>query len=281
LAAYSHKIELVEKLIRVLEVLRDEPNGLSLHELAARTGYVKSSIHRILHSLKAHGYVDQASPGAPYGLGIQFLSLANTLATRVELVKLGRPYMRELVALFRESAYLAVLRDGKAVFVDVVDSARDFQLIGPLGTEVYFHASSAGKIFAAFLPPKQQEALLDSIELIPLTAHTLVDREAIAREWDSVRRSGWALNDEETIVGAAFLAAPVFDREGSICGSISVGVPKVRFPADVAADIAGHLKDACRRLSQDLVATGYVHAHGLDTSQAVTPPIPLRKAHYA
>ena len=49
-AAYN--IELVDKLVRVLETLRDAPEGLSLQAIAVRTGYVKSSIHRTLGSLK-------------------------------------------------------------------------------------------------------------------------------------------------------------------------------------------------------------------------------------
>ena len=44
-----------------------------------------------------------------------------------------------------------------------------------------------------------------------------------------VKRLGYAINDEETIVGAIFLAAPVFDAQQSVCGSITVGIPKSRF----------------------------------------------------
>ena len=55
----TYNIELVDKLVRVLEVLRDAPAGLTLQDLTERTGYIKSSIHRTLGSLKWHGYVEQ------------------------------------------------------------------------------------------------------------------------------------------------------------------------------------------------------------------------------
>lgn len=63
--AKDHYIELIGKAVLLLETLRDEPEGLSLQELAERTGFVKSSAHRILNSLKRHGYVEQESVGVP------------------------------------------------------------------------------------------------------------------------------------------------------------------------------------------------------------------------
>ena len=70
-AVPAYNIELVDKLVRTLEVLRDAPGGLTLQQLTERTGYIKSSIHRTLGSLKWHGYVEQPVPGGPYRLGIK------------------------------------------------------------------------------------------------------------------------------------------------------------------------------------------------------------------
>ena len=72
----DYNIELVGKIVVLIETLRDEPSGLSLQEIAIRTGYVKSSIHRILHSFKKHGYVEQEIPGGLYRPGMQFLTPA-------------------------------------------------------------------------------------------------------------------------------------------------------------------------------------------------------------
>jgi DNA-binding IclR family transcriptional regulator len=52
----------VGKVVRIVETLRDAPQGFSLHALTGRTGFVKSSVHRILLSLGRHGFVQQACP---------------------------------------------------------------------------------------------------------------------------------------------------------------------------------------------------------------------------
>jgi DNA-binding IclR family transcriptional regulator len=86
----DHYIALVGKVVRVVETLRDEPDGLSLQDLASRTGYVKSSIHRMLQSLRIHGYIEQDVTGGKYRLGMRLLVLASGFVSRVELAKVGR-----------------------------------------------------------------------------------------------------------------------------------------------------------------------------------------------
>lgn len=260
--AGDHYIELVGKVVGLVESLRDQPEGLSLQELAARTGYVKSSIHRILHSLKKHGYVEQENAGGPYKLGVQFLALARGLNGAIKLPSVARPYLRELVQEFDESAYLALLRAGRGIFIDVQETHRDLMLVGPLGAEVYYHATAAGKAMAAFLPPRRRAALLKRLKLKRLTERTITRRSLLEKEWARVRRMGFAVNNEETIVGAVFLAAPVFDSRQAVCGSISVGIPKPRFSAPLGRKIARHLKGTSHRLSAALRAAGYVHKSG-------------------
>ncbi len=262
LVTQGHYIQLVGKVVRVADALQNEPTGLSLQELSARTGFAKSSLHRILHSLRRHGYIEQDGTGGRYRLGLQFLVVASGLASRIELVQMAKPFLHELVARFKESAYLAIMRGNRGVFVDVEEAPGDFRLVGPIGADVHFHATAAGKVMAAFFTEGERAAILQDLEQDAITPHTKLRPAVIEREWARVRRLGYAVNDEETILGAYFLAAPLFDSRGRVCGSLSVGVPKARLSRQLSKCIAAELVDACRRLSEDLKATGYVHLTG-------------------
>jgi len=256
----AYNIELVDKLVRLLETLRDAPEGLTLQAIAARTGYVKSSIHRTLGSLKAHGYVEQPASGGPYRLGIQCLLLASGLKDSVELLPRARPHLQEIVDALDESAYLAVLRGGRGVFVDVCETRRrELRLVGPLGAGVHFHATAAGKIIAAYLPKAARQTLLARLELKALTRRTRTRRADVEHEWRDVARKGVAVNHEETIVGAIFIAGPIFDAERIVCGSISVGIPKARYTPALGRAITVRVKDSCARLSASLAQVGYLH----------------------
>ena len=260
----NHHIELISKTVAVVEALRDRPEGLSLHEVSLQTGLVKSSVHRILRSLARHGYIEQSVRGGLYRLGIQFLSLANSVRIGSNLVEIARPHSRKLRDQFDESTYIAVLRGGHGVFVDVQETSRDLRMVGPLGARVHFHATAAGKVMAAFFPKERRRAVLNNREYAAITERTLVEPEQIEQAWDDVRRAGCAINNEETIIGAIFLAAPIFDSADIICGSVSIGLPKSRYNADVRKPIAEGLKQCCRRISADLKAAAYVHECAFD-----------------
>ncbi len=264
-------IALIGKVVRILEALRDAPDGASLQALARQTGYVKSSIHRILLSLNKHGYVHQDAPGGVYRLGLKLLAMGRAVNGGVSLLAAARPHLRELLTAFDETTYLAVLRGESGIFVDVQETSSDLRLVGPLGAEVHFHATAAGKAMAAVLPPERRAALLAKLPLPRLTARTLTSRAVVDREWARVQRTGVAVNREETILGAIFLAAPVFDADRHVCGAISVGIPKARFSSRIERAVAGSLKDSCTRLSDTLASAGYVHNH------RVTPPAGLER----
>ena len=78
------------KVVGVVETLRDEHDGFSLQDLALGTGDVKSSPHRMLRSLRIHGYIEQDVTGGKYHLGMRLLVLASGFMSRVELAKVGR-----------------------------------------------------------------------------------------------------------------------------------------------------------------------------------------------
>jgi DNA-binding IclR family transcriptional regulator len=257
MTARDSYIELIGKIFTVLEALRDGDDALTLHDLTIRTGLVKSSIHRILHSLKRHGYVEQDETGGPYRLGVRFLTLARGFATGMQLIRLARPYLRELRDRFDETTYLAIPHGDHCVFTDLQETHRDLRLIGPLGAVVHYHATAAGKAIAAFLPPAVRSELLEELHLIRMTRRTLTKRQQVEREWAKVRRQGFATNNEETIVGAVFLAAPFFDEHSVISGSITIGMPKARYSDRLQKIVSAHLVDACRRLSNTLSSLGY------------------------
>jgi IclR family acetate operon transcriptional repressor len=274
----SPYIELIGKTFTVLEALRDGDEALTLHDLTVRTGLVKSSIHRILHSLKRHGYVEQEGTGGPYRLGVRFLALARGFAGGMQLIRLARPYLRELRDRFDETTYLAIPEGDRCAFVDRQDTHRDLRLIGPLGAAVHYHATAAGKAIAAFLPAPVRAELLQGLRLVRVTRRTLTERSQVEGEWAKIHRLGYAVNNEETIVGAVFIAAPFFDAASAVSGSITIGIPKARVSERLRRDIAGHLIDTCRRLSETLRSVGYEsprwsplsHAHGQDAHARLT-----------
>ena len=136
-----------------------------------------------------------------YTLGLQLLGFARAMRGSFSLARTGRVYLRELVTRFNESTYLAVLHGDRGIFVDVQETSRDLRLVGPIGADVHFHATAAGKAMAAHFPATRRAAILATRPRTRLTPRTRATRAEVEREWARVRRTGAAINNEETIVG--------------------------------------------------------------------------------
>jgi IclR family acetate operon transcriptional repressor len=60
---------------------------------------------------------------------------------------------------------------------------------------------------------------------------------------------GYALDDEEAVLGARCIAAPIFDASGKVLGGISVSGPLTRITEEKIPLFAGIVKKAARSVS--------------------------------
>jgi len=253
--AARNYVELVEKTLRVLETLSE--GALHLKGIAARLGLVKSSVFRILYTLKELGYVEQAHPNGAYRLTVKALGLARSPALRPTLLNAVRPHLARLRDELQESVWLAELRGHTVLLVDVVEAAHRLRLSLDLGDACPLHASALGKAVAAWMPPEQLQAALGEGKLPAYTRKTLTRRSDLTAELARVRRQGYAVNAEETIEGAIVLGAPLFDARGRAFAAISVAAPTARCTSRKRERMIQAVKRTTAALSSELAGLGY------------------------
>jgi IclR family acetate operon transcriptional repressor len=257
MAARNH-IDLVVKTMSVLETLAANDSGMSLKDVAQRVGMVKSSVFRILFTLKETGYVEQASAAGTYRLAMKTAQLARRGAHRPTLATVARPHLERLSEAHGESVWLAVRRNNGVVLVDGVESDQALRLSFNVGDNCPLHATALGKAVAAYLSPAELEAALGSGRLPRLTPRTKVSRLGIRNELETIRAAGYSINDEETIIGAVLVGAPVFDARKRVCGAVSVSVPKARFSQEQRKRVTGSVVAAAEAISRDVARSGLV-----------------------
>lgn len=254
MAARNH-IEVVARAFRVLEALAE--GEAELRRLAERTGMGKSTVFRILYTLKELGYVEQPEPTAPYALSAKLLALVRGPVAALSLADLARPYLARLRDELGESAWLAEVRGGSVVLTEAAQAHHKLRLSLDLGDACPLHASALGKAVAAHLPSEELKRLLGRGRLPRFTYRTITSRSRLASELAKVRRQGYALNDQETIEGAFLAGAPIFDAAGRVCAAISVSAPTARcLPAKRQAMIAA-VKRVTQQISRELARLGY------------------------
>ncbi len=235
----------VSRALAVMDALA-AGGELGTNELARRTGVNASTVSRLLATLAATGYVDQADSGR-YRLGIRLVQLGNAVVDRLDLRELARPELERLVERVGETVTLSVTGGHEAITVDFVRSPSSVQGVAQLGRPSVAHATATGKVLVAFggtgLPPGA---------LRRYTAKTITDAQALAREIERVRARGWADAVREREDDLAAIAAPVRGSRDELAAIIGVQGPVARLDGKARAAALEPLLAAAAGLSARL-----------------------------
>ncbi|GII86491.1 IclR family transcriptional regulator [Sphaerisporangium siamense] len=218
-------VQSVDRALDVLEALADRGGEAGLSEIAARTGLPYGTIHRLLRSLLARGYVRQESDRR-YALGSALVRLGGTAERMVGVW--AQPYLEKMVALSGETANLAIMEGDFVIYLAQAASPRRLRMFAEVGRRVLPHSTAVGKVLLADRP--DAAAVLGRTGLPRRTDHTVTTVEGMLAELDAVRERGYAVDLGEEELGVHCLAVPVRDG-GRVVASMSISGPAERIEA--------------------------------------------------
>jgi DNA-binding IclR family transcriptional regulator len=247
-------IQSVARAARILKALGSEQARLGVTELADRLGLAKATVYGLLRTLEAQQFVEQDLETGKYRLGPALLQLGNAFLDNHELRARSLLWAESLASKTREAVHVGVLYGSSVLIVHHVFRPDDSVQILEVGASIPWHACGLGKAMVAYLAPEQRRELLEG-GLPRLTGRTLTDPAALAQELGRIARDGYAVEDQEAIVGEAGIAAPLFDHRGLTVGALAIAGPVEHLLADgPAADAVAAVKEAARGLSRELGA---------------------------
>lgn len=213
------------KAFQLLEAFGQSPTDPSLAALSSQTGLAKPTVHRILKTLVALGYVEQTTVGI-YRLSRSFRRLTLGRAERL-LVQRADPLLRALRDQTGETVNLGVLQGHRVTYLTVLESNHALRRIVEERAGDPFHTTALGRAMVAFLSDQRREFLLRTTPLEKYTPATVNDPVEIQALLDEVRQAGFAVEEDQTDVGVTCIGAPVFQGE-TVVAAISVSVPTAR-----------------------------------------------------
>jgi IclR family KDG regulon transcriptional repressor len=247
----SAPVGVVAKLLRILEALDGSPAGLQLREISRQTGIHKSTAYRFLAHLESEGYLLRSDAGA-YIVGPKLARLGAGLAYHETLRELSRPVIQNIWRITGETVNLAALDGQDVLYLDVLESAHSFRMVSPVGMRRPPNCTALGKAMLAYLPAEPREALVSSLTFERFTPHTLTSAARLKKELAKVRLQGYALDDQETDLGARCVAAPIIDASGKVTAAISVSGPITRINRDRIRSFIAAVKEGARAISSRL-----------------------------
>jgi DNA-binding IclR family transcriptional regulator len=246
-------IQSVDRAARILKALAAGPRRLGVSELADRLEMTRPTVHGLLQTLAAHGFVEQDRESDKYQLGAGLLQLGTSYLDLNELRGRSIVHAERLAVQTRAAVRVGVLHWPDVVVVHHVfrpDTA--FQVL-EVGAQLPVHASALGKAILAYATDEVLQDLLGE-PLTKLTAKTLAPK-ALQDELADVRERGIARERDEAVLGESSVAAPIFDHAGLAVGAIGiVGDTERILPRGPARGTVAAVIEAARGVSRELGA---------------------------
>lgn len=219
----------VTKAINVINHLAYADNGLGVTEISDDLGMGVSATYHLLNTLRECNIIEQNEKTKKFKLSLKLWQLGMRAFGQNDLSICLEPFIKELSELTGETANLTVLDDDHIVYIAQKESDKAIKMFTKVGASAPLHATGAGKIFLAYQSDEKRDSILDRLELIRYTEHTLVDKDSLLKKLDEIRENGYGFDEEERNIDVFCIAAPVFGIDDEIIACISISGPKSRF----------------------------------------------------
>lgn len=247
-------VGVLKKALRILELVQASGPGLGVNEIGQKTNISRGTAYRVLSHLEREGYVARTDRGV-YRIGAKLVRLASQANSQSALQEVARPVLQKLSQATGETVNLAVLDGDQVLYIEVIESAHDFRLVSKIGMRRPIYSTALGKALAAFLRPRECAEVIGLMSFRPLTPQTITSRTELEREFEKARCQGYALDNEETVLGARCVGAPILSSRGEPLASVSIAGPITRVSEDKIPGFAAALKQAATEISNYLGAS--------------------------
>lgn len=246
-----YSIHAVEKALDVIEAL-SEHDSLSLIELVDLVKQPKSSLYRIILTMENRGFITRSEMDGKYCLGLKQLALTSKMLERNSLRNVAWSRMNRLVQDYGDTVNLCVITEDEVLYVEIIEGTYALRMSDRVGSRAPFHATATGKAIAAHLPEERVREMIKSKGLQAYTPHTIVDEVALFTELQRIRDQGYAVDNQEIVLGARCIAAPIFNMFNRVEGSISLSGALHRFPEDQLSTMAEGILTVADEITEGL-----------------------------
>jgi DNA-binding IclR family transcriptional regulator len=199
----------VKKAFAILGAISSSKQGLGVSELAKELKMAKSTVHGMTSALEELGAVMRDPLTKKFKLGFTLLEIGRSAYSQIDLKTSARPVIEELMEKTQTSVFLGILNWGHVTILDIVESRQDLKITAPVGSSIPLFAGAVGKVFLASMEDEQAAKIVKSKGLPRFTDNSIVDTQAYFQELRQVREKGYAVDDEEYILGVRAVASPL------------------------------------------------------------------------
>ena len=249
-------VQSVVKAMKILDILVFEDlsgKGFGLFELARKMGQRPNTLHNLLKTMIACGYVEQNSDSR-YMAGPKCgkIGMLNTHVSAEVMSNMIEPVLTDLSERIRENVVLTVLANGRRIPVlrmnydgHVVRVDTSFEE----GQDIY--TLNTGRILVAYADRYEFELVVKRWGMPGERWDNINNPEDFERVGEKIRKDGHivtTVNNEEIVS----FSVPVLDSRGRIIYALGSYAPSFRCPDEKRREIITEMKKAAKSIEKML-----------------------------
>jgi len=223
--AKEQKVQSVDRVFDILEVLASSKEGMTLTELSNKLSLSSSTTHRLLNVLQQRNYVTRLDNSKVYVVGLGFLSLISSRLSSLELKTEADPILSLLSQDLNQVVFLGVQNEYNVMYLDKKDSQKQEAYCG-IGFKLPLHCTGLGKALLMQYSPKEIRELYKNEDLIALTPYSITSIDKLIEAVEENKKRGYSIDDEENKENVVCVSAPIYDYRNKIIAAISTSWSK-------------------------------------------------------
>jgi IclR family transcriptional regulator, pca regulon regulatory protein len=241
-------LEALARGLRVIEVFNQDNRQLTLSDIARLVDLPRASVRRTLHTLVQLGYAE--TDDRMFRLRPRVLNLARAYLQSNAVTDIVQPALERLSETTGESCSAAVLDGEDVIMIAHASPKRVLPVSAQIGFRLPAFATALGRLLLAALDDRELDRFLARLRPEKITKLTVTDKTRLRKIILDVRKSGYAVADQEVEIGFRSLAIPLKKRDGRVVAALNIGVHSERTPLKAMhseffqslQDVAGELQ---------------------------------------
>jgi IclR family pca regulon transcriptional regulator len=244
-------VQSVEKAMTVLSAFHLADGPLTLSELASRSGMGRSAAQRMVHTLRALGYVRRDPDGHGFLPGLRVLDHTLDYLRLDPLVRQATPVLVEVRQTVGERVDLSLFDDLRVIYAVRLQTKRQTLNATLVGHSVPTFCTSGGWAILSRLPDDQARSIVERSDRRPFTPHTLEDVDEIMDNVAQTRARGYSLATNQILAGEIAAGFPVLNTKGAPVAAIHIAGSLAEWaPEDFVKAVVPLGQQAARSLSR-------------------------------
>ena len=199
----------VKKALKILHAVADSSAGLGVSDLAKQLKIGKSTVHGITAALEEMGVLARDPHHKKYDVGYTLLELGRKAYAKMDLKDVARKPMEHLMEQVGETVFLGVLNGDHVTILDRVESLNEMKITSPPGSKLPLLVGATGRVLLGQLEMEKAKEIVRRMGLVRYTSKSVVDPKQFLKEVARAKETGYAIDNEEYILGVRAIAASI------------------------------------------------------------------------